>query len=99
MNDYILLWGCEKMKGDWINTKKVLWSNIIKPCWILKWCPYGQLIEEYPPEKVMDNKKMTCEVFGHHCPAFYQAELIREIDHAPEEIENKIQLWQDEIGE
>lgn len=86
------------MKGSWINTEKVLWDNIIKPCWILKWCPYGQLVEEYPSDKVKNDKNKVCEVFGHHCPAFYQAELLTEIDHAPEEIENKIQLWEDEIG-
>lgn len=32
-----------------INTKDVLWENLIKPCRILEWCPYGHdLVELYP---------------------------------------------------
>jgi hypothetical protein len=36
------------MKGDWLNTTKVINPDIEKPCVKLRYCPYGQLVEEYP---------------------------------------------------
>lgn len=126
--------------GKWINNEVPIWKNVIKPCKMLCFCPYGQLVEEYPlppltraymvdhneymkkalAEGVFDEEnkkdglplmtradaeqeiaefdpedypeepdeqmeKMSCEVFGHCCPVFYQMELFAEEDEATEE--------------
>lgn len=121
-------------KGYWINTENIVFKNAIKPCKICGFCPYGQLIEEFPldppsreiaiehnkymiaalaegkfddnenmtredaedeiknfnkddyPVKAIDNK-MTCEIFGHHCPVYYHAELLAEEEASQEEID------------
>ena len=49
---------------------------IKKPCNKLGFCPYGQLVEEYPLKEKVD--KVSCDVFGHDCPVFYMAEFIKE---------------------
>ena len=63
----------------WLNNKTILKSNLkkIKPCHKLGYCPYGQLVEEFP---LRNNKKISCEVFGHDCPMFYHAEDLSEQD-------------------
>jgi hypothetical protein len=43
-------------------------KHICKPCWELKHCPYGPLIEEFPLKIKFDNK--SCRVYGHDCPVF-----------------------------
>jgi len=35
----------EKVRNDWATRTK----NVCKPCWELKYCPYGYLIEQFPP--------------------------------------------------
>jgi hypothetical protein len=75
--------------GYWINNKVRIHGadKIEKPCRCCGYCPYGQLVEEYPlhPEhKGKDLNKLaeigelftgySCKVFGHDCPVFYQAE-------------------------
>ena len=35
-------------KGHWLNTEKVVNPDIEKPCIKLRYCPYGQLVEEFP---------------------------------------------------
>jgi len=35
----------------WLNTKKIIIKNIEKPCHKLGYCPYGQLVEEFPLHK------------------------------------------------
>lgn len=80
--------------SDWINDETRIWkkNQIDKPCHTLGYCPYGQLVEEYPlhPEFPDDadlnalakegtlNTGYNCTVFGHDCPVFYQAERIDE---------------------
>jgi hypothetical protein len=32
----------------WLNNEHVMWENIIKPCRLCGYCPYGQLVEEFP---------------------------------------------------
>jgi hypothetical protein len=126
--------------GKWINNKVPLWKDVIKPCKLCGFCPYGQLVEEYPlppmtraemvdhieymkkalsegvfdeenkenglplmtrkdveeeiaefdPEDYPEEKdeameRMSCSVFGHCCPVFYQMELFAEEDEATEE--------------
>jgi len=36
--------------SKWLNNKKKVWkfNQVPKPCHKLKFCPYGQLIEEFP---------------------------------------------------
>lgn len=68
-NDIFLEWG---KKIDW--SKRV--SSVCKPCWELKYCPYGPLVEEFPVKELTDDK--TCRIFGHHCPVFYVAEPFTE---------------------
>ena len=49
---------------------------VCKPCWELKYCPYGPLVEEFPlPEK---DDERSCRIFGHHCPVFHVAEPLTE---------------------
>lgn len=67
------------MTGDsfWLNNEKILIDNLKKdkPCRKLGWCPYGCIVEEFPlTEKKIEGVKINCEVFGHHCPMFYNAE-------------------------
>lgn len=138
-------------KGKWINNEFPIWKNVVKPCKLCGYCPYGQLIEEYPlppitlaehtkwvenikkqqalgtydeenkkdglplmtreeaqkyidefdpndyPEKPDEQmEKMSCEVFGHCCPVFYQMELFSEEDNVTEE---EIDLCDKEIHE
>ena len=75
------------MKGDWLNTIKVVNPDIEKPCIKLRYCPYGQLIEEFPfsPERLERKgySKLSCAdvngsltQFGHDCPVHYLAEYL-----------------------
>lgn len=70
--------------------------KIEKPCHILKYCPYGCLVEYFPlgDEEVEWNgiklpwlkkrsEAYSCGIFGHDCPVFYVAgELSEETDIA-----------------
>jgi hypothetical protein len=42
--------------SDWLNNETIVFKHAIKPCKICKFCPYGQLVEEFPlpsiPRKV-----------------------------------------------
>ena len=60
-----------KTNSDDHNTKK---DELEKPCWGLGWCPYGQLVEEFP----LTGGELRCTVFGHDCPAYYHCEEIAE---------------------
>jgi hypothetical protein len=64
--------------SKWINNKAKIKINLTKdkPCHKLNYCPYGQLVEEYPISK--RKTKYSCKTFGHDCPMFYQAEEIIE---------------------
>jgi hypothetical protein len=71
----------------WINDKTVLKNNLKreKPCHKLGYCPYGSLVEEYPLRA--KSTKISCKIFGHDCPMYYQAE---ELGHfAKRELNNK----------
>lgn len=62
-------WG-EKIKWE----KRV--KAVCKPCWEIKYCPYGPLVEEFPLKRISDEK--SCRIFGHDCPVFYVAEPLTE---------------------
>lgn len=55
--------------GEYINA-------ICKPCWELKYCPYGVLVENF--ETVETTSPFYCRVFGHLCPVFKVAEPFTE---------------------
>jgi len=50
----------------------------IKPCHKLGFCPYGQIIEEFPIDFFKKRTEFSCKVFGHNCPVFYCAEPLSE---------------------
>ena len=49
---------------------------VCKPCWELKYCPYGPLVEDFPLRTRPDER--SCRIFGHDCPVFYVAEPLTE---------------------
>jgi hypothetical protein len=63
---------------DW--AEKINWKQrvkaVCKPCWELKYCPYGPLIENFPLSE--KNTERSCRIFGHDCPVFYVAEPLTE---------------------
>jgi transposase-like protein len=61
--------------SKWLNNKIIIKENVTKPCELCNYCPYGQLVEEYPLRK---NSKYSCELFGHDCPVYYLAEFVEE---------------------
>lgn len=67
--NFLTTWG---KKIDW--NKRV--SSVCKPCWELKYCPYGSLVEDFPIQSERDEK--SCRIFGHDCPVFYVAEPFTE---------------------
>jgi hypothetical protein len=64
--------------GAW--AEKVGWkkrvSAVCKPCWELKYCPYGVLVEQFPLQE--DRNDMSCRIYGHDCPVFYVCEPFTE---------------------
>lgn len=70
------------MSNDWFEewAKKINWNervkSVCKPCWELKYCPYGVLVEDFPLEK--DPTEKSCRIFGHDCPVFSVAEPVTE---------------------
>jgi hypothetical protein len=62
-------WGA---KIDW--KKRV--RAVCKPCWEIKYCPYGPLVELMPMQDSPNDR--SCKIFGHDCPVFYCAEPLTE---------------------
>jgi hypothetical protein len=60
--------------------RKIKWKArakaVCKPCWEIKYCPYGPLVEEFPLKKERDSQ--SCRIFGHDCPVFYVSEPFTE---------------------
>ena len=68
-------------KGYWLNTTKVIDSDVEKPCKMLRYCPYGQLVEEFP--LASPPTSLSCIPangglgrFGHDCPVHYHKEAL-----------------------
>lgn len=62
---------------DWKKRSSGKYINAIcKPCWELKYCPYGVLVENF--EIVEISSPYYCRVFGHLCPVFRVAEPFTE---------------------
>jgi hypothetical protein len=64
--------------SDW--AQKINWEkrvkSVCKPCWEIKYCPYGPLVEQFPLQE--DRNDKSCVIFGHDCPVFYVAEPFTE---------------------
>ena len=60
----------KRSKGSYINA-------ICKPCWELKYCPYGVLVEDFEVRHDSDDP-YACRIFGHLCPVFIVAEPLTE---------------------
>jgi hypothetical protein len=60
--------------------KKIRWDRrvkaVCKPCWELKYCPYGLLVEQFPLRE--NRNEQSCRIFGHDCPVFHIAEPLTE---------------------
>ena len=60
--------------------KKINWQNrvkaVCKPCWEIKYCPYGPLVEDFSLRREPDER--SCRIFGHDCPVFHTAEPLTE---------------------
>ena len=60
--------------------EKINWERrvkaVCKPCWEIKYCPYGSLVEVFPLAEHRSDK--SCRIFGHDCPVFYVAEPLTE---------------------
>lgn len=63
-------------KAYWLNWDTIVAEDTEKPCYKLKWCPYGDLVEAFPLRRPA--KKYSCDFFGHDCPAFYHREDVNE---------------------
>ena len=68
-------------KGHWLNTERVINPDIEKPCIKLRYCPYGQLVEEFPLHE--GDERLSCLTkngaltqFGHDCPVHYCMEYL-----------------------
>ena len=60
----------KRCNGTYINA-------ICKPCWELKYCPYGVLVENFELRNEQDDP-YRCRIFGHICPVFLVAEPLTE---------------------
>lgn len=61
--------------ADKIDAKRRV-NAVCKPCWEVKYCPYGPLVEEFPFADDDDDRR--CRIFGHQCPVFHVAEPFTE---------------------
>ena len=67
------------LAGFWTNNRKIIPDNLTKekPCHILGFCPYGAMVEAFELRPKND-PKISCNLFGHDCPVFYNAEDLTE---------------------
>lgn len=59
---------------DYIDAQRRV-KSVCKPCWEIKYCPYGSLVEQFPLGEQTDK---SCRIFGHDCPVFHVAEPFTE---------------------
>ncbi|MGF7117876.1 hypothetical protein [Methanobacterium oryzae] len=79
--------------SEWLNNTNPIWKDAIKPCLILKFCPYGKLVEEFP----ISNDEKSCKIFEHDCPVFYHAEPFTEPSKDDETIQEEYHLFLAEL--
>jgi hypothetical protein len=77
--------------------RRIKWKKrvkaVCKPCWEIKYCPYGPLVETFPLRPEPDSR--SCRIFGHDCPVFHVAEPLtetKELRRISREIPRPIQL-------
>ena len=66
---------------EWTNTTKIISNNVNKekPCRLLGYCPYGCIVEMFSLDDLdVEGTKINCNLFGHHCPMYYNAEDVGE---------------------
>jgi len=68
----------------WLNTTRVLYPELKHPCETLNYCPYGEIVEEFPLSPPEDRDNKACPIFGHNCPVHYHAEFFDEIERSLE---------------
>jgi len=60
--------------------RRIHWERrvkaVCKPCWEIKYCPYGPLVEDFPLRYEDDIR--SCRIYGHDCPVFHIAEPFTE---------------------
>lgn len=60
--------------------EKINWEKrvkaVCKPCWEIKYCPYGALVEEFPI--IEEGNEKRCIIYGHICPVYKVAEPFTE---------------------
>jgi hypothetical protein len=81
-----------KIWGDKINWDKRV-KAVCKPCWEIKYCPYGPLVEHFPLNEEYNEK--SCRIYGHDCPVFYVAEPLtetKELRNISRSIPRKVQF-------
>ena len=61
--------------GEKINWEKRV-KAVCKPCWEIKYCPYGSLVEEFPI--IEEGNEKRCIIYGHICPVYKVAEPLTE---------------------
>ena len=67
---------------------------LCKPCWELRYCPYGALVEEFPLPHDRNDPE-GCRIFGHECPVFHIAESFsetRELRRSSREIPQPVKI-------
>jgi len=62
----------------WGNNTKIIPNNKkkTKPCFSCGHCPYGCMVEAFPLHQ--GNEELSCPVFGHDCPMYYNGEDLSE---------------------
>lgn len=53
----------KEILGDW----KTRTSNLCKPCWELKYCPYGSLVEDFPLFPPTKNEAIAWNAYAKKC--------------------------------
>lgn len=60
----------DEVKKEWKRRSQ----HVCKPCWELKYCPYGVLVEQFPVGSLDGNAdfgpEQVCSIFGHVCPVY-----------------------------
>ena len=83
--------------SKWRNNNIKIWEKIVKPCKMCGFCPYGQLVEEFP---ITNEEGITCLIYHHDCPVFYHAEIFGEDEDATdEEIEAMYKEFKESYGD
>lgn len=73
-----------------MNTTKLEWANLIKPCLLCGFCPYGEIVINFP----FTNSYASCHRTGYDCPSYYLSQPFCEEGKPTEE---EYQLHNEEL--